>query len=116
MIHKSQLYQKEQNDIMNNIINILQLNEENSILLYDLDNDEVKKQKIMDLIPNIRKYFTYDCIPGVRNPEQTKRAYLSIVRQITKLGYTMKRYDYRIYEDDKEPIRTIKYIFSTKDT
>lgn len=116
MRHKNKLYQKEQNDIMNKIINILQLDKENSILLYDLDNDESKKQKIMDLIPDIRKYFTYDCIPGVRNPEQTKRAYLSIIRQITKLGYAMKSYDHRISEKAKEPIRTIKYIFSKKNT
>ena len=76
MIHKSQLYHKEQNEIMDKIINILQLDEESSILLYNLDNDKIKQQKIMDLIPDIRKYFTYDCIPGARNPEQTKRANL----------------------------------------
>ena len=116
MIHKSQLYQKEQNDIMNKIINILQLDEENSILLYDLDNDEFKKQKIMDLIPNIRKYFSYSHITGAKNPEQIKRPYLSIIRHITKLGYEMKYYDHRNYKEDEEPIRTIKYIFTKKDT
>lgn len=116
MIHKSQLYQKEQKDIMNKIINILQLDEENSILLYDLDNDESKKKKIMDLLPDIRKYFTYGCITGAVDPEKIKRPYLSIIRHITKLGYEMKHFDHRIYEENKEPIRTKKYIFTKKDT
>ena len=105
MIHKSKLYQKEQNEIMDKIINILQLDEDNSILLYDLDNDDSKKQKIMDLIPDIRKYFTFTCIKGVQNPDLVQRPYLSIIRHITKLKYIMKSYDHRIYKDGQEPIR-----------
>ena len=113
MIHKSKLYHNEQIQIMNKIITILELDKKNSILLYNLDNDETKKQKILNLIPDIRKYFTFDCIPGARNPDQTKRAYLSIIRQITKLEYIMRSYDHRIY-NETETIRTIKYIFSKK--
>ena len=116
MIHKSKLYQKEQLEIMSKIINILHLDDKSSILLYDLDNDESKKQKIMDLIPNIRKYFSYAHITGAKNPEQIKRPYLSIIRHIVKLGYTIKSFDHRIYKEDEEPIRTIKYIFTKKDT
>lgn len=103
MIHKNKLYYNEQIQIMNEIITILELDEKNSILLYNLDNDDIKKQKILD------------CIPGARNPDKTKRAYLSIIRQITKLEYIMKSYDHRIYNEN-ETIRTIKYIFSKKDT
>ena len=39
MRFKSDLYKKEQEDIMNNIINILELDNENSITLYELDNN-----------------------------------------------------------------------------
>ena len=116
MIHKSKLYQKEQHDIITKIINILNLDADNSILLYDIDNDESKKKKIMDLIPDIRKYFTYGSIIGVKEPEKSKRPYLSIIRKITKMKYIMTHCDHRIYKDGQEPIRTIKYIFTIKDT
>ena len=43
---KSILYKKEQNDLVDKIINILELDNMNSIVLYNLDNDETKQYKI----------------------------------------------------------------------
>lgn len=64
---------------------ILELDDENSMTLYELDHDKNKKQQIMNLIPIIRKYFSFSSIRGLRNLEQVKRPYLSIIRFITKL-------------------------------
>jgi hypothetical protein len=55
---KSQLYKKEQRDIIDKIINIMGLDDENSVTLYELDNNDEKQKKILDLIPEIRKYFS----------------------------------------------------------
>jgi hypothetical protein len=106
---KSELYKNEQIQIMNQIIDILQLDDDNGFILYDLDNNIDKQTKIMELIPIIRKYFTFRNIIGAKNPEQAKRPYLSIIKHIVKLQYKMLSCDYRLKINDVE-IRTKKYI------
>jgi len=108
---KSILYKKEQEDITNKIINILELDNENSIILYNLDNDFNKQNKILELIPEIRKYYSFSTIIGASEPTKAKRPYLSIIRQLTKSKYQMNSYDYRIKQDGKDDIRTKKYVF-----
>ena len=114
---KSILYKKEQDELVDKIINILELDIENSIILYNLDNDKTKQDKILELIPEIRKYNSFSTIIGASEPTKAKRPYLSIIRQLTKSKYKLNSYDYRIKQDDKddkddkEDIRTKKYIF-----
>ena len=107
---KRELYKKEQLEIMNKIISILDLDNNNSITLYNLDNDTNKQEEIMKLTPNIRKYFTYACIMGVREPTKTNRPWLSIIKHITKLKYKMISSDYRTIINDNK-IRTKRYFF-----
>jgi len=107
---KSILYKKEQNEIIDEIINILELDDKKSIILYNLDNDKKKQDKILELIPNIRKYFSFSMIIGASEPTKAKRPYLSLIRQLTKSKYNMTSYDYRIKQNGKE-IRTKKYVF-----
>lgn len=108
---KSELYIKEQNEIVDKIIDILDLDEENSIILHNLDNDKEKQDKILALIPEIRKYYSFTTIIGASEPDKAKRPYLSIIRQLTKKKYTMSSYDYRIKQEGMIDIRTKKYIF-----
>lgn len=49
---KSELYKKEQTEIINNIIEILDLDNEKSTTLYELDNNKEKQNKIMELYTN----------------------------------------------------------------
>ena len=44
-------------EITQQIINILQLDKDNSFILYDFDRDPVKQEKILALSSNIKKYF-----------------------------------------------------------
>jgi len=112
---KSELYEKEQAYIMNKIINILELDNENSITLYELDNNKKKQEQIMKLIPNIRKYFSFNNVIGLTNPTKCKRPYFSIIKFITKNNYNLYNSDSRINTNDKI-IRTTKYIFVKKNT
>ena len=77
---KSELYKKEQNELVDKIIEIHELDDENSIILYNLDNNKEKQDKILALIPEIRKYYSFTTIIGASEPEKTKRPYLSIIR------------------------------------
>ena len=47
---KSELYPIEQEEIANKIIDILELDDKNSIILHDLDNDATKKKQLMDIL------------------------------------------------------------------
>ena len=111
---KSILYKKEQAELVDKIINILELDNENSIILYNLDNDKIKQDKILKLIPDIRKYFSFTSVIGASEPDKAKRPYLSIIRQLTKSKFNMLSCDYRIKEEGKEDIRTKKYLFIEK--
>ena len=62
---KSELYKNEQNEILEKIITIMDLDEENSITLYELDTNKEKQKLILDLIPTIRKYFSYACMKNI---------------------------------------------------
>jgi hypothetical protein len=111
---KSILYKKEQDELVDKIINILELDNDNSIILYNLDNDHNKQNKILELIPEIRKYYSFSTIIGASEPDKAKRPYLSIIKQITKSKYKINSYDYRIKQENKEDIRTKKYVFELK--
>jgi AAA+ ATPase superfamily predicted ATPase len=105
---KSELYKKEQEEICDKIIEILDLPETNTITLYELDNDKEKQEKIIELIPDIRKYFSFNSIKAVGEPHRIKRPWLSIIKQITKLKYNISAKDHRIKVGDKV-VRSILY-------
>jgi hypothetical protein len=97
--------------LVDKIINILESDDENSIILFNLDNDKIKQNKILELIPEIRKYYSFSTIIGASEPTKAKTPYLSIIRQLTKSIYKLNSHDYRIKQDGKDDIRTKKYIF-----
>lgn len=111
---KSVLYEKEQNELIDKIITVLDLNKTNQITLYELENDENKIKGIMDLTPELRKYFSFSSVHGLENPEKMKRPWLSIIRQVTKQKYTMKGKDYQINQGKNVVIRTQIYTFTSK--
>ena len=60
-----------------------------------------KTRKIIELIPDIRKYFSFNSIKAVGEPHKIKRPWLSIIKQITKLKYSITTKDHRIKMGDK---------------
>jgi methionyl-tRNA synthetase len=57
MRFKSELYKEQQLELSNKIIDILELDEYGCIILYKLDNDNAKTDKIMSLVENANKYY-----------------------------------------------------------
>jgi hypothetical protein len=108
---KSEMYKKEQILLSNKIIDILELDHNGQIILYNLDNDIDKQKKIMDLIPELRKYFSFGFIRGIESPDVLKRPWLSIIRQITKITHTFTYKDKQITQNNTK-IRTRIYTFS----
>jgi hypothetical protein len=110
---KSELYKKEQEEIIEKIINILDLENNCVIYLCDLDNHLDKQNKIMELIPEIRKWFSFNGIKAVGNPDKIKRPWLSVIKHLTKEKYNLESKEYRFFnEKEKKYERTQKYIFT----
>jgi hypothetical protein len=55
-IKLSEKYQNERGDICNKIITILELKEDNTFLLYELDDNIEKQNKILELKEEIQKF------------------------------------------------------------
>jgi hypothetical protein len=107
---KSELYKKEQEEIVYKIISILDLENKTEYTLYELDKNEEIQKKIMELIPEIRKYYSFNGIKAVGEPNKIKRPWLSIVKHLIKKKYNIVSLDYHFTEDGNH-IRTQKYCF-----
>lgn len=107
---KSELYKQEQEDIKNKIISILDLEHKNTYTLYELDKNKEIQEKIMELIPEIRKWYSFNGIKAVGDPEKIKRPYLSIIKHLLKSKYKIESKDFQFTENGKH-IRSHNYKF-----
>jgi len=114
MIYKSVLYKKEQDDIIDKLVDILGIDDNNnSITLYEIDNNSEMCKDIMDLLPDIKKYYSLSTVKGISSPENSKRPYLTIIKQILKNKYMIYNSDGKVYIESGR-IRTTKYVFLKK--
>lgn len=114
-IKLSEKYQTEREEICKKIIGILDLKEDNTFILYELDKDIEKQNKISKLQDEIKKYFAVSCISSFKPNVECKRPYLSTIRNILrKQNYSFIGNDYLLKDENNEFKRTIKYfIFKT---
>lgn len=111
---KTELYPDEQAQIKQQVIDILELDESNSITLYELDSNTEKQSKLMALIPAIRKFFSFGNMVGVSEPHTMRRPWLSIITNMTRQDYEMLKCDYRFRHPELGVIRTKRYIFQRR--
>lgn len=81
---KSELYKQEQEEVIKKIISILVLKNKNTYTLYELNKNEEFHNKIMEFIPDIRKWFSFNSLKAVGKPNRIQRPLLSIIKQLTK--------------------------------
>jgi hypothetical protein len=107
---KNELYDDEQSKIKKELIDILELNNKNGFILYQIDHDEELKSKIMGLLPKIRTFYSMSKITAISTPERIKRPYISIIRHILKNDYDILSAEHTLRIDEKI-IRTKRYVF-----
>jgi hypothetical protein len=107
---KSELYKKEQEEIVDKIIKILDLENKTEYTLYELDKNEEIQKKIMELIPEIRKYYAFNNMKAVGEPNKRKRPWLSIIKNLLKTKYNIVSKDFQFTENETH-IRTHIYKF-----
>ena len=96
---------KKQEEIVDKIIKILDLENRTEYTLYELDKNEEIQKKIMELIPEIRKYYAFNNMKAVGEPNKRKRPWLSIIKILLKTKYNIVSSDYRMLDNCVE-IRT----------
>jgi predicted RNA-binding protein with RPS1 domain len=79
-------YTNERKEILQKILNILEITDKNNILsLKELDENNKKQKNIIDLEPDIKKYFLCSRWTYFSNKNrQFKRNYLSLIKAIMK--------------------------------
>ncbi len=93
-LRKSIKYSVEQENIKNKLLDYIKIDEDNSFVLYELDNNKEKQDNILSLKDDIKKYYPSSCCNGV-NTKECKRPYLSIIKYILKyhdINYTTKNH------------------------
>ena len=65
-IKLSEKYQNEREDICKRLISIIELDDNKSFLLCDLDNDSEKQNKIIEMKEEIQKYFACSTISSFK--------------------------------------------------
>jgi hypothetical protein len=108
---KSELYKKEQDDVIYKIITILDLEHKQTYTLYELDNNEEIQKQIMELIPEIRKWFSFNNMKAVGEPEKRKRPWLSIIKNLVKPKYSIERKEHQ-FKNEEKWMKTPIYIFT----
>jgi hypothetical protein len=109
-IKLSEKYPTEREEICNKIISILNLKEDNTFLLCELDEDLEKQNKILELKEEIQQYFACSTISSFKPNFDCKRPYLNIIRSILrKQNYIFIGNDYTI-KINSIPKKTIKYL------
>ena len=109
-IKLSEKYQNEREEICKTLITILNLDNENSFLLYELDDNVEKQNKILEMKEEIRKVFECSTISSFKPNFECKRPYLNIVRSILrKQHYNIEITDFCIKYENGLTRKTMKY-------
>jgi hypothetical protein len=109
---KYRKYANEQAVIIKQVVDILNLGGD-GFYLYDLDNNKDMQKQIMDMVPEIWKYFPHVNITGLIYPEKCKRPWLSIVRGVIKNQYILKYRTCR-YQIEGGSRHTMRYYLESK--
>jgi hypothetical protein len=106
----SEKYNNEREEICKTIITILNLDDDNSFLLYELDDNIEQQNKILELKDTIRQYFTVSNISSFKPNFECKRPYLNVVRSILRQqNYNVENFDCWIKYENGFMKRTIRY-------
>ena len=85
----SDKFQNEREQICEKLISIIDLDDNNSFLLSELDDNVDKQNKILEMKSEIQQYFACSTISSFKSNFECKRPYLNILRSILrKQGYT----------------------------
>ena len=82
---KQYVFINERKEILNKIMNIIKINNSNlTFYSHELDKNIEGQQEILNMIPDIEKYFKVSSWASFQSNKNVSRKYLSIVKSILK--------------------------------
>ncbi len=93
--NKKTYYKKEREDIINELNKLINFDKDNSVLLIQLQDNLVLKNRLNELVDNIKKYYrcsTWGYFVSINNGEKGD--------EITLLKAIYKDHDYNIFSKD----------------
>ena len=109
-IKKNIKYLEQQERVLNTLLQLLNINGNYTFLLTDLDENPDLQRKILDLGPEIRRFYPSSGCSGINGRTQCKRPYLSIIRYLLKYhGKELYSNDHAIPIDNRQYKKTKKY-------
>jgi hypothetical protein len=103
-------YKEEREEICKKLIDILQLDSNNSFLLFDLDNDNEKQSLILNMKQEIQTCFACSTISSFKPNFECKRPYLNIIKSILRQqNYIFNGSSFVIKLENGESKTTKKY-------
>ena len=105
-----EMYEEEREETVRRMIEILDLDEENSFYLNEIDADTEKQDKIMTLKPAVKKYYSTGEI-AFRPDKDVKRPYLLLIRGLLRVHkYKIINKPKSILREDNTRMATMQYI------
>jgi hypothetical protein len=109
-IKLSEKYKNEREQLCEQIIDIINLDETGCFLLSEIDENNDKQNKIIDLKDKIKQIFAVSTISSFKPNFVCKRPYLNIIRSILRQqGYIFEGKDCEFKISENIYKRTIKY-------
>ena len=103
-------YKNEREEICKKLIAILKLDDNNSFILCELDEDTEKQTAILTMKEEIQKCFACSTISSFKSNFDCKRPYLNVVRGILrKQGYTFENNNILFKLENGNYKKTMKY-------
>lgn len=82
--NKNKVFKKEQKEILDKLLNILEINSENKLIsIINIDNDENKQKDILNLLDDIEIYFCTSNWAIIKNKNLDKK-YVSLIKSVLK--------------------------------
>jgi hypothetical protein len=112
MPKKVDQFENERKELLNKLFNLLGINENNNtVSLKELDNNIELQTGIIELVPEIKKYFVCSKWTCFRTSiEMIDRYYLSIIKNLIKnMNYNMFSKRTHLKDNDGNPYRDTIY-------
>lgn len=107
-----------QENIKKELRDILELETKKYLVLYEINNNEELKAKVIDLLPKIKEHFLVKKVKSFMFPEQAKKLHMSIIRYLMCIDYEICSVEHVIKKDNIGDtggiIKTTKYSFSPR--
>jgi hypothetical protein len=114
MSDNKEFLKEKQEEVINKIINILNLKNKQKYSLYELDHDEKIQNQIIELLPEIQKWFSLNVLVASRRRRLVRLPWTIILNAVLNTTFTIEIKDEKINIMEKKWMIGPVYTFERK--